>query len=223
MGLIYEYQPQNLFYEINDKIPLSRYKLVLFDIGGVLINYDKVFNTASKEQDIPIEYINNTFDKYDEEITRGKITPQEMYLQVLKENKISKDNKYNFVDSWVRDYEKIPQTYDSILKISNNFQVGILSNIYTGIFELLIQKDLVPNIKYKNIFLSCDLGFRKPEVEIFKHVENTSNLKSEEILLIDDQEDNLAQAKERGWGTFLFDRLNPEASNENIQKILGVE
>lgn len=43
-------------------------KLILFDIGNVLIDYGNVFTTASKELQIPQKLIDVTFDKYDQEI-----------------------------------------------------------------------------------------------------------------------------------------------------------
>ena len=50
-------------------------KLILFDIGGVLIDCNNAFKQASIDLNIPHKIIDATFDVYDREITLGEITP----------------------------------------------------------------------------------------------------------------------------------------------------
>jgi HAD superfamily hydrolase (TIGR01549 family) len=49
-------------------------------------------------------------------------------------------------------------------------------------------------------FISCELGMRKPNKEIYEYVNNA--LKNYEILFIDDREINLKFPKELGWKTY---------------------
>ena len=222
MGYIYQYAPETLMYEVKDKVASKNYKLVLFDIGGVLIDYTNALKTVSKEQNIPFEYLKNTFDKYENDVTLGNMTPQELYIKTIEENNLKADTNYDFLDSWVRDYKSIKPTYDFLVEISKSLNIGLLSNIYKGMVPLLLKTNLIPGIPYKYTFLSCDIKKQKPFKEIYEYVEETTNLNPGEILLVDDKEDYLSNVRKREWGTFLFDPLQSQKSVEELRKQLSL-
>lgn len=200
----------------------NQIKLILFDIGGVLIEYGDVFKTVSLEQKFPHEFIDKTFDKYDNEITIGKITPQELYLKCLDENKLTADRDYDFVDSWLRDYKIIKPTFDLVqqLYITKKYKIGLFSNIYKGMVPEMIKRKIIPQIRYNYIFLSCDIGMQKPEKQIYDYVLSTTGLRAEQILFIDDKEDNLEPALRLGWNTFKFSRQEPKGSIIKLQDLI---
>jgi len=199
---------------------MNKPKLMLFDIGGVLIEYKNAFVTASNEQNIPHEIIWNFFDKYVDELTLGKITSQEFYLLCLKENNLKADPNYNFIKSWINDYEVINPTYNFVIEISKQYQIGLLSNIYQGLAPELIKQKLIPDIKYNYEFLSCDINLKKPDKEIYEFVEKTSGCEQNQILFIDDRDDNIDVAKSIGWQTHKFNRQNPSVSINKLTKLL---
>jgi putative hydrolase of the HAD superfamily len=196
---------------------MNKPKLILFDFGGVLIDYSQSFQTASKEQNIPIEFLDNSFDTNHEDITVGKITPEDIYQIALTESNMEIGDDYNFTDSWVRDYQTIQPTYEFLEELSHNYVVGILSNTYKGIIKRSIELNRIPNVKYKYIFQSCELGYQKPEIDIYKYVEDRTGLKGKDILFIDDREDYIDSAKQLNWNTFLFDNSNPITSVAQIK------
>jgi len=198
-------------------------KLILFDIGGVLIDYSRSFQTASKEQNIPIEDIDKVFDthRYEKKITLGEVTPQEFYLKVREECNPKIDKEYDFVDSWIRDYRSIKPTYDFIIDIKDDFSIGLLSNIYKGIVSGIINNNLIPNIDYSFKFLSCDINKKKPEEDIYNYVEESTGLKGKDILFIDDREDYLTVPKQMKWTTFLFNMEDPQKSITELRCALG--
>lgn len=55
--------------------------------------------------------------------------------------------------------------------------------------------------KFDYVFLSFEIGYRKPEIEAYKIVEQTTKIKPENILFIDDMNQNLEVANRRGWQT----------------------
>lgn len=194
-------------------------KLVLFDIGGVLINYERAFRNASIEQNIPYELIGNAFDKYDKEITSGQITPQELYLKCLEENNLKANKNYDFTDSWIRDYSSIKPTYDLIHKLKPVYQVGLFSNIYKNMIPVLKKKKLIPDIAYDFLFISCDTGLQKPDMESYEHVLETTKLEPSQILFVDDRDDNLAVAEYLRWKTFKFSKTDPASSAKKLTEI----
>ncbi len=197
-------------------------KLVLFDIGDVLIDYSKSFETASKEQGVSREYFDNGFDKYDIDITRGHITPNDLYARVIEENKLDIDPQYDFLQSWIRDYQSIEPTYKFLKEISDSYKIGLLSNIYKGITPNLILCELIPDIEYSFKFLSCEIGYIKPEKEIYEEVEKVTSLRGSEIFFLDDRESFLEVPKKMGWGTFQFEKENREGSIEKLRQLFGI-
>lgn len=184
-------------------------KLILFDFGGVLVDYSKSFQTASREQNIPMEYLDKAFDDNEEDITLGRISPQDIYILALKENSIKADKNYNFLESWVKDYEIIEPIANILPTLSKKYSVGILSNIYKGIIPKSIELKKLPNIKYDYIFESCEVGYKKPDVEIYKYVEDVTGFEGEDILFVDDRTDFINPAKKLNWNTFLFNNRDP--------------
>lgn len=195
-------------------------KLVLFDIGGVLINYERAFRNASIEQNIPYELIGNAFDKYDREITSGEISPQELYLKCLEENNLRADKNYDFTDSWIRDYSSIVPTYNLIEKLKSAYQIGLFSNIYKNMIPVLKKKKLIPDIAYDFLFISCDTGLQKPDLEAYEHVLETTKLEPSQILFVDDRDDNLAVAEYLKWKIFKFSKTDPASSAKKLTEIL---
>lgn len=195
-------------------------KLILFDIGAVLIEYGSVFKTVAEEQGFEHEFIDKTFDKYDHQITTGKITPQELYLSCLDEYNIIADRKYNFVKSWIKDYEPLKHTYALVEDLTHKYEVGYLSNIYKGLVEEMIAQEIIPNLKPKYRFLSCNIGLQKPKVELYEYVELNIRFKPNEIFFVDDKLENLKVAQSRGWETFEFTRFESEKNVEILRKLL---
>ncbi len=200
---------------------MKNIKLILFDFGGVLVDYSKSFQTASKEQGIPIEYLDNAFDNNEEDITKGIIEPQDIFNMAVKESGVGADIKYDFVNSWVRDYKVIQPTWDLLAELSKTYQVGILSNVYKGMIVESIKLGRLPDINYSYIFESCEIGNRKPEKEIYEYVEKETGFSSKEILFIDDRQDFIEGAQRIGWITYLFDSTNPVVSVPQILDILN--
>ena len=196
---------------------MNKPKLILFDFGGVLIDYSKSFVIASKEQNIPIEYLNSAFDNSEDDITRGRITPQGIYEIAVKESGVQASDEYDFISSWVRDYKIIKPSYDFVVTLLKKNNVGILSNTYKGIIRRSIEMGKIPDIEYDYIFESCEICYKKPEIEIYRYVEERTGLKGSEILFIDDRQDFIDGAKELNWSTFLFNSLDPIASIEQLR------
>ncbi len=195
-------------------------KLILFDLGGVLVDCDNSFATAAKELELSIDMIDSVFDKYEAEITLGKITPQQLYDRVLTEQKISANRDYDFLESWVNDYKTIKATFDLLPCIAAQYQVALLSNTYRGVVELVKARRLIPQIKFEFSFLSCELGMQKPDLSIYEFVEKSTGLNGAELLFIDDRVDFLIVPQKMGWGTIQFKRSDINNSIEKLTSFL---
>lgn len=197
--------------------------LVLFDVGGVLLEYRNVFKTAAKDLGLTVDILYDTFDKYDSDITVGKITPQQLLELCATENNLVFNHEYDFLTSWALDFEKISPTYELIQQVKNKYKVGILSNIYKGMFPIFVANNLIPDLKFDYLFTSCDIGYKKPDTEIYSYIESTTGLNGNQILFIDDRDDYLSPAKARGWNIHKFDRQTPKTSTTQLQTDLNLK
>lgn len=195
-------------------------KLVLFDIGSVLNDYSDVFNTVEKELGIPKKLINETFDKYDESITKGYITPQEFYELCVRDHKLTTDLKYDFLSGWIKDYKPIRQTHSLAKDLKSHYMIGLLSNIYKGLVPEMKKREIIPNIDYDYEFLSCDIRMQKPEDLLYDFVLKETGLLPHEIFFIDDRADCIEPANRKKWQTCKFCMNEADVQIEYLRKLL---
>lgn len=195
-------------------------KFIYFDVGGVLIDWSKVFQTAANKFLLTVKDITEVFNENHDAITKGMITSQEFWQKCVKKYGIQNADSFNFVNSWVGDYQQITQTHNLAKKLSINYKIGLLSNIYEGMLPLLIEKQLIPEINYNQIIFSCDVGMMKPNMDIYKLAQEKAGLTGNEILYVDDRSDYLVPARKLKWHTLLFDNNMIEESLEDISKYL---
>lgn len=199
---------------------MLKIKFIYFDVGNILVNWSDAFKTVTKKFHIPLSKMFEEWDKYDEQITRGKITPQEFWNKVRYDLKIKDGEDFDFLESWIEDYKPIKETHNLLKKLEKNYKIGLMTNLYIGMLPRLLEKGLIPSVNYSSIIISCEIGFRKPEKETYKIAEQKTGVRQEEILLIDDKEDFIDGAKKAGWQAFLFDPKNPQKSINKLQKTL---
>ncbi len=197
-------------------------KLVLFDIGGVLIDYSGVFSTAERDLGIARAILDRTFSAHALELAQGELSVQNLYHLCIKENNLKVDPNYDLLTSWVRDFKKIEESYNLARDLAHSYQIGLLSNIYKGMVPMMLKQGLIPNINYNYKFLSCDLGMEKPNESIYAMVEKTTGLNTNAILFIDNKGEYLVPATRLGWQTVKFNTANPKQSAEDVLKALAI-
>ena len=181
-------------------------KAVIFDLGGVLLNIDSRLTIAafnelgvknadlfySKKIQTPI------FDK----IEIGAISPKEFLEQLQKEC----DNaSIELVENaWNAMLVDLPQSrLDYIKNLKNNYQIFLLSN--TNTIHIRALKNKIGAEKWKafssvfdKMYLSHEIGFRKPDKEAFQIILEENNLNPNEVFFIDDSPQHIETAKKMG-------------------------
>ena len=199
---------------------MLKIKFIYFDIGGVLNDWSDAFKTVTNKFNIPFKDFLNHWHENDDDITRGKITPKEFWSKAIKKFDLKNANNFDFLRSWVGDYKQRIEVHQLINRLIDQYKIGIISNLYKDMFPILIETKIVPNINYSAIILSCDVGLKKPEKEIYEIGTKKTRVKPEEILLIDDRLDFIEGAKVVGWKTFWFNEKNVTDSVDKLQKLL---
>lgn len=198
----------------NDKL------FIYFDVGGTLVDCEKAFETAASRFNLTADDIGKVFDENDEQITKGFITPQQLWGRCIKKYHIPNADNYDFLESWISDYKPIQETHNLVHKIKSSYKIGLLSNIYKGMLPFLLEKEIIPAIHYQEIVFSCDVGMRKPEDEIYELAQKKAQVEPDNILLVDDRADYLEGAKKANWFTFLFNNKQRVQSTKELEEYL---
>lgn len=175
-------------------------KTVLFDLGGVLINWndDWLYDEISSQMGKPFNEIKSKFNDNLCSLFESKINESEFWDIVLGSNNdidkkiISKTFlKKSSINTEFLTFAKSLQTY--------GHSIGILSNL-TPETSTNVQKHLLKEFDYH--FYSNLLQMSKPNPEIYEHV--CDQISSQNILFIDDKQENLDVAKLFDMETILF-------------------
>ncbi|MCA9382070.1 hypothetical protein KC660_01530 [Candidatus Dojkabacteria bacterium] len=179
-------------------------KLVYFDLGGVLFDFYPSIESLAILADADVNQVFNFWAKHDERMCKGLMPVEDFWFKFCDEFEFAYEGKFNFNDFWVKGFIENSEANSLFKKISKDYQVGILSNIYPGVFEYLKHRSLIPVIDNMTVVLSCEHGFVKPENELYEIAELIGGYAPNEIALIDDNDSNLTVASERGWSVYKF-------------------
>ena len=192
---------------------MTAIKNILFDLGGVLYHIDysitiKAFEKLgiknfhkhfSKQQQ------NNLFDR----LETGKISNTDF----IKEMKILLPNctREEIINAWNGLLIGIPQENIQLLKdLSKKYRLFLLSNtnlIHINRINKLLHKEY--NLKsleplFDKIYLSHQIGMRKPNTKTFKWVLRDAKILAHETLFIEDSIQHIKGANKVGIRTQLW-------------------
>lgn len=98
----------------------------------------------------------------------------------------------------------------------NGYRIGILSNTIPVHRDARTQ---TPYSIFKPVVLSCDVGSRKPELNIYRTAARQGRVKLNEMVFFDDRQENVATAKKLGIKAFQY--KNPRQLEQSLRR-LGV-
>src|SRR3989339_1932197 len=191
-------------------------KAILFDVGGVLALGENsrlengkfipsgVHLNMAKKLNISIDqYIDSIDTAYVSAIT-GKLSKKEVIETLSKNFKIpSKKLKKLYLDSYKKNFKQNKELFKELFKLKKQgYKIAILSDQW-----FLSKEALMPDKFYQNfdeVIVSCDVGIRKPNKEIYQLAVKRLNLSPHEILFVDNQKWNILPAKKLGMDTILF-------------------
>lgn len=195
-------------------------KFVYFDVGGVLVHWLLSIQAFAERIDRPYDTVLKIFYEYLEAGTRGEITEEDLQMLFLLKLKVkfTPENKESLFKPWIIDMRPILPTHDFIRRLAKVHSVGLLTNVFKGYYPDFFEYGLVPDIKYKALVKSCDLGVIKPEPKIYEIAAQAAGVKPEEILFFDDRKTNVKVARDMGWQAEWFDEYHPQESIDAITK-----
>ncbi len=192
-----------------------KYKTLLFDFGGVIINIDfsltyQAFadlGVADLEMKFAQHQQNAFFDKFE----KGQIPPATFRDEVRK--MLGRDLPDTEIDqAWNAMLLDIPQDRVALIQqLKKDYRCVLLSNTNQIHYDFYRQnfEDKFGYQKFSNLFdetfFSHQIGMRKPDAEIYGYILKELNESPEQILFIDDTFKNLEAAQKHGIQTLLWE------------------
>lgn len=200
------------------KVSRNGIRFVFFDMNGCLVRfYDHAFNTLAGDAGVTPDVVESIFWQYNEDVNRGDMTIDQL-------NTILADRLGIMVD-WYQYYlsavEATPGISELVSWAAENYRIGILTNTMPGLVEAMRSNGTLPSVDFECIVDSSKVHALKPEPRMFEIAAEQAGIQDvNEILLIDDDNPNLAAAARMGWQTISFDPYKPEESIVHISTAL---
>jgi len=187
----------------------------IFDIGGVLIKYEheKAIKYLAESGDYDPEAVRTLFTRelvYS--VETGRISSQCFYEEHIK--RVMPGMTY---EAWIKRFEEYfevnPEGFELMLDIKKmGRNIYLLSNL-AEYHKVAIERKIPGFFKHADYnFLSYEMGYHKPEPEIYRAVFEKTSERPENFVFFDDLPQNVEGAKKAGITGIQF-------SNERITEI----
>ncbi len=195
-------------------------KNIIFDLGKVLIDYDF---------DIFFQKIGNkpntrTLDEANKEILlfeAGKIDKYTFFEHLKKIYDFNIPFE-QFKSLWCNVFWEIPQMTKLSAELKQKgYNLFLLSNTDELHFPYIKEKFPAVNIFDNGLMLSYQLGYTKPEKEIYEKALSIYNLNPNETVFIDDREENILAANNFGLKGIVH--KDYKETYKKLEKIINLE
>lgn len=184
------------------------YDTIMLDLGGVLIDVDYQASARAFAslgfKDFDVLYSKAKQDNLFDGFETGAISPAQFRdkIRTLHGQPLTDDQ----IDScWNSMLGNLPQERLTLVeRLRERYQVPLLSNtnaIHVPAFEAIVAKENgIQDFKalFDGAYYSCELGMRKPDVEIFHYVLQKQGAMAERTLFIDDSIQHVEGARKAG-------------------------
>ena len=193
----------------------SNIKTIIFDVGGVLALGRKSFFLKNHSSKGVHEYmakklrisLDTWFDSIDTiyaEAIEGKASKEKALEVMSKNNKIFGDKLERlFVRAYRKNFKQNKRLYKLAFKLKEKgYRIAILSDQWQVSKEALMPEKYT--LRFDAAVVSCDVGFRKPNIKIYKLMLKKLKTHYKNSVFIDNRDWNLKPARKLGIKVILF-------------------
>ena len=181
----------------------------MFDLGGVVfaVDLERAFSYWARCAGVPYEAVRSRYrvDEWYERHERGEIESLE-YFDALRRTLGINISDRHFAAGWNDVFEQeFAGVFELFQRLSPRIPIYAFSNtnvMHQEIWERRYAKTIE---LFREVFVSCDLGLRKPDAEAFEHVTNSIGVNPGSILFFDDTQENIEGAREIGMSAVRVD------------------
>ena len=182
-------------------------KTVIFDLGGVIydVDYNKTINAFKA---LGIDRFEEVYAKAGQsdlfnDLEEGKISSEVFVERINKLSgyDITSSEIFNAWNDMLLGF--MPDALDCLKRLSSNYRIFLLSNtneIHIQEIEKRVGCAFFSDFcsLFEKVYLSHELGLRKPHTDIFKYILEEQGLKANETLFIDDSIQHIEGAIKAG-------------------------
>ena len=196
-------------------------KWVFFDLGGVVVDLRPCYTRLASMLGKPQPIVQQAYARHAELASRGRISTAEFWRRIGHDLELTRDGDFpNYSEFWTDNLEPIPETQALLREFPPTYHLAILSNTEFGVVDGALRKGRVPDLPYALVIKSCDVGFAKPDPQIYQIAQEKAGVQPGEILFTDDRQENVEAALAAGWQAIQFDSAHPARSVQEIRTIL---
>ncbi len=196
----------------------SGVSFVYFDINGCLVRFfHRAFTAISKDTGVMPDIVETAFWQYNDDVCLGKISPKEFNKLFAKRLGVAAIDWQSY---YLKAVDPIREMHEVVAWAADVYDVGLLSNIGMGFIDDMKKAKLLPDVAYKAIIDSSEVGVIKPDKAIYEIASDRAGVPASEILLIDDSRANLIPAQELGWHVMWFNDYDAAQSAKRVKEAL---
>jgi FMN phosphatase YigB (HAD superfamily) len=175
---------------------------LLFDLGGVVmgIDWDRAFQRWGRASHVPPEALATlyTFDEHYERHERGEIGELDYYAALRRSLAIDIPDD-DFRAGWGAIFtEPVHETVALLEKLRDRVPLYAFSNSNAAHHAVWSRKFAPALANFRRVFVSSEMGLRKPERAAFDHIAREIGVAPARILFFDDTLANVEGASRAG-------------------------
>lgn len=185
---------------------MGQIKAIVSDIGGVMVSEDNMkthYEPLIKSMSLNKEKFFESYKKYIDEASRGRISAQKMIYSIAKELKV---DKKKLLENWIRykrkAIKKNTQLEIIFRKLKKKYKIVSMSGVLDLHYKLCNEKGIYDVFDFN--ICSFRVGSNKPDTEIYKILLKKLKISPEEVIFIDDTKECLTPAEKIGMKTILY-------------------
>lgn len=199
------------------KVSKNGVRFVYFDMNDCLIrSYRQAFNRLAEAANVTPDVVESVFWQHNAGVNLGEVSVDALNTALAERLGIM----VNWYEYYLESVEITPGISELVTWAADNYRVGILTNTMPGLVEALMERGLLPPVKFDVIVDSSVVGLMKPDPRIFELAAEQAGLAPSEILLVDDDRPNLMAAGRLGWHTLWFDAYHPDEAAAGVRRAL---
>jgi len=175
---------------------------LLFDLGGVVleVDFERVFKHWATTNNVPIEHIKQRFamDEAYQQHERGLISGSEYFAHLRSSLGLSADD-VTMTAGWNAIFgNEIDLALDAIDQVSDRYPCYGFTNTNAVHQEYWEREHPRIRQSFNQVFVSSEMGLRKPDLQSFEHILDETSTKAGAMLFFDDTAENIEGALRAG-------------------------
>jgi putative hydrolase of the HAD superfamily len=196
----------------------SGVRFIYFDVNGCLVQAgQRALTRIAEDTNMPIDVVETVYWRYNDEVCRGTMSMSDFNHALADKLKVK---SLDWQKYYVEAVEIVEPMQELVRWAHENYDVGLITNVMPGLLSALKGRCLLPDLSYRSIVDSSEVGLIKPDPAIFTLATERAGVEPQEILLIDDTPSNLQAAQRAGWHVLLLDDYDPAQSVARARKAI---